>query len=213
MLEFEPIIPVNFPEGHGEKPWCPHTKLIQIGASLAGIDLDPNTFCGEKMTNTHYSDGVIHYLEAATYYPTTSCKDVHVALLDQVQLVEQSIEEPNIKEFEMELETAVSSREKAAISDKFAEKMGNYQKREDTIERWRKTMFKISFSEKGDEPNPHFRQFDKPEDIPFEEIIGKVKDFIGALERVTGYKPATFSGLGGAKNCPQSPRFHQYNRI
>lgn len=206
MLEFAPIIPVNYPEGDKNKPWCPSTKLIQIGAQLAGVDLNPNTFCGEKMSDARYSDGAIHYLESANYYPRVSCLNVHMNLIDQMELVEQDIQEPTTGEIGKALGFANSPQEKAEISKEYTRKMEAYYKRECAIKRWKDVIFETSVSHKGDEPNPHFRQFETADDIPFEEVIDKVKGFIGALEKITGYKPMTISLHGGAKNCPQSPR-------
>lgn len=83
--------------------------------------------------------------------------------------------------------------------------MRDYQDREETIKRWKETMFEVSYSHKGDEPNHHFRQFETANDVPFEEVVEKVKDFIEALKKITGYEPMTIIGDGGARFCPQSP--------
>lgn len=205
MLEFEHIIPVNFPEGHKEKPWCPSTKLIQIGAQLAGVEIKPGNFCGQKMTDVRYSQGAFHYLESANYFPRVSCKAVHIDLMNQMKLVEKDMKEPDTKKMERELENA-DYKTKTAIVAKWADKMKAFQEREEIIGRWRTTIFNVSYSHKGDEPNPHFRQFEKAEDVPVEETVGKVKDFIVALEKITGYKLFVIDGHGGAKNCPQSPK-------
>lgn len=213
MLEFDQIIPVNFPEGDANKPWCPSTKLIQIGAQLAGVDLDPNSFCGEKMSDAHYSDGAIHYLESANYFPRVSCLNVQMKLIDQMELVEQDIQEPTTEEMGSALESANSPQEKAEISKEYTRKMEAYYKRECAIKIWKDVIFKTSVSHKGDEPNAHFRQFESAEDIPFEEVVNKVKGFIEALGKITGYKPMTINFHGGAKNCTQSPRMHDYHGI
>lgn len=211
MLEFGPINPVNFPEGDKNKPWCPSTKLIQLGALLAEVNLDPDSFCGEKMTDAHYSEGAIHYLESASFFPRVSCLNVHIKLISQMELVEQDIEEPSTLEIGTALGVATTPHEKAEISKEYAEKMEMYNKREQTIKRWRDVVFETSVTHTGDEPNVHFRQFESANDIPFDEIVGKVKSFIGALEKITGYKPMTINLHGGAKNCPQSPRMHSYH--
>lgn len=187
------------------KPWCPHTKLIQIGAQLSGQTLNDSNFCGKKMSDARYSEGAFHYLESANYFPRVSCKKVQIELMDQMELVEKDLKEPDTKEMERELKKA-DYNTKTAIVAKWADKMKEFQEREEIIGRWRTTIFDVSYSHKGDEPNPHFRQFEKADDLSLEEITGKVNDFIEALGKITGYRPFVIDGHGGANNCPQSPR-------
>lgn len=158
------------------------------------------------MTDARYSEGAFHYLKSANYFPRVSCKEVQIDLMDQMELVERDIKEPDIKDFEGRLELAMMPVEKATIAERYAKAMHKFQNREDIIKRWKETIFDISYSHKGDEPNPHFRQFEKAEDVPLEETISKVKDFIEALKKITGYRPLIIDVHGGAKNCPQSPR-------
>ena len=211
MLEFGPIIPVNFPEGDKNKPWCPSTKLIQLGAQLAGVDLNPNSFCGVKQSDAHYSEGAIHYLESANYYPRVSCLNVHMKLINQMELVEQDIDEPSTQEIGNALELVSTTQGKVEIAKEYAKKLETYNEKVNTINRWKDVIFETSVAHTGDEPNVHFRQFKSADDVPFEEVIGKVKDFIEALGKITGYKPEMINIHGGAKNCPQSPRIHMYN--
>lgn len=107
---FAQIIPVNYPEGSKNKPWCPHTKLIQIGAQLSGRKLNDSNFCGTKMTDARYSEGAFHYLESANYFPRVSCKDVQIDLMDQMELVQKDLAEPSVKDLEEALGKAANPK-------------------------------------------------------------------------------------------------------
>ncbi len=213
MLELEHIIPVNYPEGHDGKPWCPQTKLIQIGADLVGKKLDPGTFCAEKMTDVHYSEGAIHYLEHATFSPKVSCLEVHIKLIHQMEIVKANIAEPDAEVAAAKIKFAKSVEEKVNIVEGMANNMKAYQERTDILKRWKNVIYETSVTHKGDEKNHHFRQFDSPNDIPLEEVIRKVEEYTAAFKKITGYEPFVFGGLGGAKNCNQSPRMHEYRGI
>ncbi|MGA3291779.1 MAG: hypothetical protein ABSC49_01375 [Candidatus Microgenomates bacterium] len=204
----------NYPDDYEKGPYCPHTKLIQICASLTGVELTPENFCTEKMSNTRYSDGFIHYLESADFHPAASCAQLNHKLDQQIELAEKkiSLTPDNIIKSKLDKINDISSIKKTA--DKYATEKELYLKKQEILTRWKTVIFKTSVSTTQDEKNVHFRQFKSEEELPDEEVLNKVKKFKAALEKITGFDKEQFGWYWGeVKNCPQAPTHHHYGPI
>jgi hypothetical protein len=200
----------NYPEGYKEKPWCPNTKLVQIGASLAGIEIAPEDFCTEELSNAHFSEGAIHWLKSGSFFPRVSCVKVEGELIRQMEIVDEEVEAPSNEEATRKINEAKDMPAKQEIFESYKKAMDEYEKRKAIIDRWRKVIFEVSVSTPADEKNEHFRQFKSADELPEDEIITKVEQFTSALNKITGYEPNVIKGSGGAENCPQSPEHHHY---
>lgn len=199
----------NYPEGYKEGPYCPYTKLVQISASLAGIELTPETFCTETLKNARFSDGAIHWLKQGDFYPRVSCVKVNQELVQQLKIVEKVVEAPSDKDTTEKIAEAKDLSAKREIFKSYEMSMEKYERRQSIIDRWRKIIFETSVSTTSDEKNPHFRQFKSADELSEEEIVGRVKQFTQALSEITGLQQE-WHIPDGAENCPQSPKHNHY---
>ena len=177
----------NYPKGFEKKPWCPHTEVVNICALLTGEELTPQTFCYEQMRNPIYSDGAIHTLEHATFYPEASCAKINNKLHEQLDLV---INCPS----NLVNETAADK----TIQD-------NITKRKEIINRWREKIFKTYYSTPDGEKNGHPRQLEYTSQLTEEKIIDRVKQLAKSLRQIVG------PHNNEAEHCPQSPHFRRYS--
>jgi hypothetical protein len=196
----------NYPEGYEEKPWCPSTKLVQICASLAGVELTPETFCTETIKNAHYSGRAIQWLESADFHPAASCAKINHKLLDQLKLVKEEISLTPDNIINRELDQMKSFDAKKTVVDKYKPEREHYSKRQETFARWRNVIFETCCSTPDDEKNVHFRQIKSADELSEAEIIEKVEQFTQSLGEIVGYEEGTIGFYtGGVVNCPQSP--------
>ncbi len=189
------VIPENYPGGYKEKPWCPHTKLIEICTDLAGYETNPEKYCGESVFG----------------FPVTSCIEVNKILKLQLNRVNEKddTKQPDEEAITKYLSGKASLEEKSQTLEKYKEQLEKYNSRKNILRRWRQVVFDTCCATTSDEKNAHFRQMQKPEDLKEEEVVLKVKQFISSLEAVTGgYEEGVIRGDGGADNCNQSPRYH-----
>jgi hypothetical protein len=177
----------NYPEGYEEKPWCPNTKLVQICASLAGVELTPETFCTEELANARYSDGAFQWLEHGDFYPRASCAKVNRELIQQLKIVKEIVELPSDKEITLKIEDARDLPNKLKILRSYDEVKGAYDQRKAIINRWRNVVFETCCSTVEDENNKHFRQFKSVDELDEKEVIQKVNQFTSALIEITEY--------------------------
>lgn len=203
----------NYPDGYKEKPWCPSTKLVQICASLAGVELTPETFCTEELSNARYSEGTIHWFETGDFYPKASCVKVNQILVQQIDIIGKKIELPGEENIAEEIRSANSTADMLVVTTHYTQLKEDFGKRETILNRWRDIIFQTCCSTTSDEKNEYFRQFKTASELPEEEIIDRVKQFTSALNKITEYIPRAINlGCGAAKNCPQSPRVYHYRR-
>jgi hypothetical protein len=198
----------NYPAGYKEKPWCPHTQLVQIGASLAGIELTPETFCTERVENAVYLEGIPHWIDRADFIPAASCAKLNRELLEQLKLVKEEVLLTPDSVVNRELDRAAGFDAKKAVIDKYKSERERHSKKQEIFTRWRKVVFETSISTSSDENNEHFRQFKSADELSGDEIIDKVEQFTSALNKITGYEPDVVRSSRGAENCPQSPKYH-----
>jgi hypothetical protein len=199
----------NYPEGYKEGPYCPYTKLVQITASLAGIELTPQTFCTEELSNARFSEGTISWLKSGDFYPRVSCVKVNRELVRQLEFLNEEVEDfPSDEEVTRRVNKAKDLSTKNDILESYKKTMDKYVKGAIILNRWRKVIFETSVSTLSDEKNEHFRQFKSADELSQEEIVNKVEQFTLALNKITGYEPNVIKGSGGAENCPQSPGHH-----
>jgi hypothetical protein len=203
----------NYPEGYEEKPWCPNTKLVQICASLAGVELTPETFCTETIGNASYSDGILGWLERADFYPATSCVKVNQKLIRQLEAVKKIVGAPSDKDTTKKITEAKYLPTRLEIFRSYKKAVEEYEKRQTIINRWRNVVFETCCSTTKYEKNEHFRQFKSARELPEGEIIDKVKQFTSALNKITEYEPRFINlSCGEARNCHQSPSVHHFGR-
>ena len=203
----------NYPEGYKKEPWCPHTKLVQIGISLAGIEVNPNYFCYAEIQNPVYSDGAIHYFEGGDFFPKASCSIVNKALDSQLQVVAVQVEKPSEPEASTELHNAKSLAEKIEIIKTYEKAMNTYNERQKIMDRWRTVIFETCCSTTESEANVHFSQFKSADELSEEEIVGLVEKFKDALQKIVGHGKDTIGWhVGEVKNCNQAPRLHSYRK-
>ena len=198
----------NYPEGYEKTPWCPSTQLVQICASLAGVELTPETFCTETLEDARYSDGAIPWLKEGKFYPKPSCVKVNRMLLQQIDLAKTEINLPSDNEITLKIEYATDLKAKLKTLESYKKVKDMHDARESTINRWRNVIFETCCTTTSDEKNVHFRQFESADELTEEEITDKVTKFTEALNKITKYNPDPWFldlGLGAAKNCPQSP--------
>jgi hypothetical protein len=197
----------NYPEEYKKGPHCPHTKLVEICASLTGIELSPESFCYEQVENATYSRGAIPWLETADISAKASCIKVNKLLCRQLSTVSVEVNLPSGEEVQKKVDLAQDIDTKTKILEEYKTTKEKYTSRQDILDRWRKVIFNTSCATPADEPNPHFRSIKQGSDLTEEEIITKVRQFNSALTSITGYKPNTFF-FGGehAVNCHQTPR-------
>ena len=203
----------NYPEGYEEKPWCPNTKLVQICASLAGVELTPETFCTETIENAQFSEGVINWLERADFYPATSCVKVNQKLNRQLEVIRKIVKAPSDKDTTKKIAEAKDLPTRLEIFKSYEKAMEEYEKRQSIVDRWRKVIFETCCSTTKDEKNEHFRQFKSADELSENEILDKVRQFTSALNKITKYEPKFIDlSCGEAKNCNQSPSVHHKGR-
>lgn len=201
----------NYPEGYEKKPWCPNTKLVQICASLAGVELTPQTFCTETINDAHYSGGTIHWLESANFHPAASCAKVNQELIQQLKLAEKVVEAPSYTDTSQKIIDAKDLSAQLKIFRSYEKVMDEYEKRKTIIDRWRKVVFETSVSTTADEKNEHFRRFKSADELLEDEVVGKVKQFMESLEKIIGFEKETIGWWRGeVKNCPQAPKSRHY---
>lgn len=195
----------NYPEGYEKKPWCPSTKLVQICASLAGMELTPEAFCTEELFNANYSENIFDWLERGDFLPKVSCMEVNRELIRQMEIVDEDVEAPSNEEATRKINEAKDMPAKQEIFESYKKAMDKYERRKVIVDRWRKVVFETSVSTTSDEKNEHFRQFKSADELSEDEIFDNVVHFTSALNKITGYVPNLILGGGGAINCPQSP--------
>ena len=200
----------NYPEGYEEGPYCPYTKLVQITASLANIKFTPQTFCTEEVSNAQFSDGAIHRLKSADFYPRPSCLQINRVLTQQLEIVGNPVKAPSDEDATKKIAKAKDMPAKLKVFESYKKTKDAYERRKTIVDRWRKVIFETSVSTTSDEKNEHFRQFESENELPEEEIISRVTQFTSLLNKITGYVPNLILGGGGAINCPQSPEHHHY---
>jgi hypothetical protein len=197
----------NYPEGYQEGPYCPQTKLIQIGALLAGIELTPETFCTEKMENPSYG-GPYHGLESVNFRPAASCTKVNQELFQQLETVKDIVKLPPEKEVLSKINDAKDLKAKWKIFESYDDTRIRYEQRKAIIDRWRKVVFETSVGTTEDEKNVHFRQFKSADELSEDEIIHKVEQFKAALLKIVGHEENTGWLSGVVGNCSQAPTRH-----
>ena len=203
----------NYPEGYKEKPWCPSTKLVQICASLAGVELTPETFCTETIENAVYSEGILNWLEKADFYPAASCVEVNQELDRQLRIVEKIAEAPSDSDTTQKIAEAKDMPAKLEIFRSYEKAMDGCERRKTIIDRWRRVVFETCCSTTKDERNEHFRRFKSAGELSEEEIIDRVRQFTSTLNKITEYKPRVIDlGCGKARNCRQSPSVRHTGR-
>jgi hypothetical protein len=202
----------NYPEGYEKKPWCPHTKLINICASLAGSNIDPESFCYEKIKNPIYSGGAINWIIGGNLFPETSCVNVNWALVKQIKIAEMEIVLPAEFDVDTRISGAESFKERVEIVNTYTKTRAVYDERQSILKRWRKVIFETCCSTPSDEKNLYFRQIKSQDELSEEEIIGRVKHFTAALNKITGYNERLVRDKS-AENCKQSPHFSQIGEI
>lgn len=204
----------NYPEGYEEKPWCPYTQLVQIGVSLAGLEVTPDTFCYQRLENARYSGGAIHYFEGGDFYPEASCSKATKKLIEQLRIVSIKVEMPSEQATINKMDKTVYLSSKIEVADDYKEKKKVYDQRKMIIDRWRKVVFETSYSTTADEKNVHFRQLESSDDLTEEEIINNVKQFTEALQKIVGFKQNTIGWhIGEVKNCDQAPQTRHINKV
>lgn len=184
LTRTEGFEPENYPEGYKKTPHCPLTKTINICAELAGIEFNPEKFCGNDMYNVNRSGGFFPHLISADYSPRTTCRKVHEQLINQMSIVSKDM---------------TKTKENKTRKE---------QLRITTIDRWREVVFNYCCLKDEDQPNHHIGACKSSKDLSEKEIIENVGHFIASLKEITGYEPgiATMKAL----HCPQSPIHHHY---
>jgi hypothetical protein len=199
----------NYPEGYCMGPFCPQTKLIQISASLVGIELTAEDFCTQIMSDPNYG-GPYHGLESATLRPAASCSKVNQDLLKQLELVKEKISLTPDEVINQELNEVEDFDAKKAVIDKYTSERERYSKQQEILIRWRKVIFETSVGTTEDEKNPHFRQFKSADELSIDEIMHKVEQYKAALLKIVGHEENTGWLHGVVSNCPQAPKHDTY---
>jgi hypothetical protein len=196
----------NYPEGHKDKPWCPRTQLVQIGAALTGLELTPDTFCTERLVNARFSGGAIHYLESGSYNPAASCAKINKELLSQLSTINSKIALPSEAKASVEINKAKGMVEKQKLFESYKSEKDKYDARQKIIDRWRGVIFETCCSTTADDENAHFRKFGSADELMEDEIVRYVKHFSKVFEELIGYEKNTLGWWSdAAKNCNQSP--------
>jgi hypothetical protein len=82
ILEASPFRALNFPPQLDEQPICPHYNLIETCAEFAEVQLNPNVYCGQHISNED-SIRPLSGFRGKKYEPITSCTKVYTKLLAQ----------------------------------------------------------------------------------------------------------------------------------
>jgi len=204
----------NYPKGFQEKPWCPNTELVQICASLAGIELTSEKFCTETIENARSSEGIAHWLESADFYPAASCVDVNRRLVRQLEVVNEKADAPSNEDTLQKIDGTKDLSVKLEAFEAYKKAQEKYEKRQTIVDRWRRVIFETSVSTTEDKENKHFRRFESESQLSETEVVDKVIQFLSALNKITGVEPHTIDlSCGKAKNCPQTPIIHHLGKF
>jgi len=204
----------NYPKSSGEEPVCPFSDIVEIGNKLSGLSVTPKEFCTESIHNAQYKrGGCFGYSEliSANFYPEASCAKSAKLLEGQLKIVAKKVKLPTDEDVVAKIDSAKSLDNKSEIIQAHEKLKQKHALREGIITRWRQVIFETCCSTTKDNENGHFRRFNSADELTEKEIIDKVNIFSQALNKIVEYEDEMLTRcFDEAKNCPKSPRYHNY---
>lgn len=137
-------------------------------------------------------------------------------LAKMLSLASKKIDTPNKEKLEkinkLFLDKSINPLEKISKTSEYTKGAEDLQEQSKIISRWQKQIWELTCVNTKSKDN-HFRQFEKPEDLPTEEVLTKVGFFLDALKNITDHSGGPnmidasidYNPYETPANCPQAP--------